>query len=164
MRDFQRRGHVGAGGGADQQAELAVQPARHGERLRAGHFDFAVQRRRAEQLRNETVGDTFDAVAARHLAAKQRRLGRIHRQDFRLRITLFDRAAHPGQSAARAVTGHHRVNRPGHLPQDFLPGRNLVVFGVQGILKLARQKVTAVLRGHFARQIDARLITPTALE
>ena len=69
-------------------------------------------------------------MAARHLAAEQRGLGGFHREDFRLAITLFDRSTDARQGATRPVTRGERVNRAGHLLQDFLTGRMQVIFRV----------------------------------
>ena len=86
-----------------------------------------------------------------HLATEQRRLGRLHREDFRFGITVLDRAPHPGQRAACSVAGDDRVNRSVHLPQYFLTRRVFMVCGVQRILELSRQEISAVLGSHFAR-------------
>jgi hypothetical protein len=63
-------------------------------------------------------------------------------------MPLFDGLAHPGQRAAGAVAGDKGVDRPGHLPENFLAGGVLVVGGVEWIFKLARQKIAGVLGGH----------------
>ena len=62
---------VGAGGGADEQAELAVESARHSHGVGAIHSNAFIDRGIAQQRGDEPFRDAFDDLTAGTFTGKQ---------------------------------------------------------------------------------------------
>ncbi len=140
LAKLKRGDDVGAGRGADKEAELAVQSSGHCEGVGAGHLALLVDRRIAQELGKKAVGDALDVVAAGALAGKKGGLGWLHGHDARLRVAGLDRLADAGKGSAGAEARDKGVNRDADLLDDFGAGLMLVIQDIERVLELRGRK------------------------
>src|ERR1700677_2050305 len=93
-------------------------------------------------------------MGARTLSQQDRPLCSLHGMYPDQRNVLAKCSGNTSKGRPRSATGYERIDPRLHLSGDFPAGAQLMNNGVKRVLKLAREKISGITRGHVSGHLD----------